>query len=542
MIGTPALISPIRWIDKTDINNGFDGNYAINQLRRDQSKRCYFQKWRSNMTLKQQIIADELPDPIQFVNEKGILVDEADWSVNPLILEGLPDLRIYELSFAFAALPVGVYQLRFNQFESELINVQTSHPNTVSIKYKHSENNYDVVFDTGIEFELLVEGYVGDFTPKNDRVSFNDQPQNLTQLFSVAYRNFKLNIGGAWMVPWWMMDKINYITQCDQVFYNSIMYVPLNEAQFEVESNPQNDYIYGSLDIQPAENNFTKYKTSPDPTGPSYKYMRKVVKLENITGDQIVSSVFTTDSYLNTLIVQKSGADYTIKLGTTPGGEDIGSILVDKPDGYEYEVTYVFNGTTTVYLSGIGLNADRLYLLYDQLDAPDIPVNGGSSVTTPQLGIGATIMYDTLKGNLALDFDLSTGLGNPNRSYKGWCISGSNGSTNRDDKYAIGWNRIDPIDIGTEIGSHEKTILKANLPASGLSMFNPNMGTDTTGIGPDTQVARGKSISSQSLNYEIARGDQSGNYIGRTSNLGSGAPMNIQPLSVKSVYITKIEE
>lgn len=540
MIGTPALINPIRWIDKTDINSGFDGNFAINQLRRDQAKRCYFQKWRSDMTLYQQVIADEVPADIQFVNEKGILVDTASWALNNLILEGLPDLRIYELSYSFASLPVGIYQLRFNQFESELINVQASFPNTTLLRYKHSENNFDVVFSTDIEFQMLVDGYVGNFNPKNDRNSFNDQPQNLTQLNSVAYRNFKFFVGDPWPVPYWVLDKINYITQCDQIHYNGVMYVPLNEAQFEVEGNPQNDYIYGSIDIQPADNNFTQYKTSPDPTGPSYKYMRRAVKLENITGDQIVSSVFTTDSRLNALVVYKSGANYDIKLGTTPGAQDIGVITVDKNDGYEYECPFPFDGTTNVYLSGVGLNADRLYLLYDQLDAPDIPIDSGGG-TVQQLGIGATIMYDTLKGDLALDFDLSTGLGNTNRAYKGWCISGSNGTTNRDDKYAIGWNRIDPLDIGTTVGANEKAISKENLPHERLGMYAASVVNGSSPPTFKTPLARSRAVGSQTLNYEMATGNGEPT-LGGTEYMGDGTNFNVQPNSVKSVYITKIEE
>ncbi len=541
MIGTPALINPLRWIDKTDINNSFDGNYAIKQLRRDQSKRCYFQKFTTSMRLIQQVIADTLPDPIQFVNEKGVLVDQADWALNPLILTGLPDLRIYQLDYSFAGLPVGYYSLRFNNFESEPINVQVSHPNTTLIKYKHSENNYDVVFDTNIEFQLLVEAYINGYSPKNDRNTFNDQPQNLTQLSSVAYRNFKLYVGDPWPVPLWMLDKINQISQCDQVSYDNVYYTPLNEAEFEVEVNPQNNYIYGSLDIQPSDNNnFLKYKTQPNPSGATFKPMQKVVKLVNVASNQTISSVFTTDSFLRQVIVYKSGADFTLNLGTTPGGIDIGQILVDKNDGDEYEVTFPFDGTTTVYLSGTGINADRIYLVYDQLDEPDVPIGGGS-VTVNPLGKGATIIYDTLKGDLELDFDLSTGLGDTNRKYKGWAISGSNGTTVRDDAYAIGWNRLDALAIGTETGANSKTISKANLPHERLGMYVGDVATGTNVPDGKQPLARARALGTQSLNYEMAKG--SGEPIlGGTEYMGDATPFDVRPKSIISVYITKIED
>lgn len=132
-----------------------------------------------------------------------------------------------------------------------------------------------------------------------------------------------------------------------------------------------------------------------------------------------------------------------------------------------------------------------------------------------------------------------------NTKWVKWCIAGTNGTIDYNSAYAVGIDVSaigqDFSSIGTTVGSNDKTISKANLPAEGLKMFTGNVNTGGGGIGPNDTVARARSLGSQALNYEIVPGTGSA-ALGVTSNMGSGTALNIQPKSRVSVYVVKIVE
>lgn len=249
-----SLLNPIRFIDTTNINAGFDGNFSIFQNNYDTQSKCYFQKWQSSDTLKLQVVADEVPSSIEFWNGIDKVVDTVAWVLNPYVIVAFPDLSVYEIEYSFSTLPTGFYQIHFGDFISEPINVQTEHPKTLLISYSNSENNYSCIFETGIIFNFRVEGQIQNFKPKNDLVVYNDQMRSLKQLFSQAYRSFTLMIGYGRGVAEWVVDKFNYISQCDSITYDNIPYQIVNGGEFEVIRVDFYDWIGISVEIQQSEN------------------------------------------------------------------------------------------------------------------------------------------------------------------------------------------------------------------------------------------------------------------------------------------------
>lgn len=543
MILTPALISPLRWIDTSDYNKSFDGNFAKNQLEWYQSKRCYFQPWQTNDRLKLQIIADAAPEDLDIVDcyTNQIIASVPFVSIPTIFFEEFPTYVVYELDYSFAAIPLGKYYASLEQFTSEPFEVAVQHLNTTLITYKHSDNDFDVVFDTGIIFEIRVESLVSYETPKSNRDVYRDQPNIPTQLNSLTFRSFKLYLGYSFGLPQWMLDKVAHIIGCDDVSYDDVTYQVTAEADFEIEKNYDNNWMGGSIEVQPI-NSVRKYITTGVPPQQTFTPVQKIHRLFDISGNQTVGGVFKADSNLEKIIIYKTGLDYRISIGITPGGNEIGEFDVDDNTGVVKTVEWTFTGTSNVYLSGTNLNADSLTLVYKQLDENPLPLI--PTTPTDSLKKGAKMMWDGLYTDFQLAFDEATGLGRANTGWEKWAIAGTNGTTNVDGKVHIGivtGGVPDYTTLGNTVGSDTKIIIKDNLPAEGVGLFTGAV--VSAGIpGTNDKVARARNNGSQALNYEIVNGGSGPVNIGRSGDMGIGTPLNVQQSSIISLFIVKIQD
>lgn len=532
MIQIP-LLNPVRFIDLNNINSSFDGNFSLFQFKSNTLSKCYLQKFQTSDILRLQIITDLDPTDLEFRNKYDQALYTVPWVKSTRVIQALPDLGIWEIEESLIGIADGKYSLYFecgaDTFESEPIEIAFEHKSTILLRYKNSQNNYNTIFDTGIEFEFRVESDIRNFVPKNDRETYNDQIYNATQLFSVAYRSFTFFVGYERGVPDWVIDKVNQITQCDQVAYNDVYYQPIAGAEFEVIRLDQYFLAGATLDIQPTDNNFNKYVTVPDQSGQTFTPVQKVTPFANGSGNQTISGVFGISANLEKVIIYKAGADYTINIGITPGGSEIGSFLVDNASTVK-TVEWTFTGNTNVYLSGAGLNYTLLYLVWKQLDENPVPV--GTQPSPPPVGANAGMFFfEKNAGDLALAFDLATGLGLQNGAWSDWCIAGTNGTVNMDGKFPIGWDRTDTITIGTETGSNQITIAKANLPAQPLNIRVSLSGSTSwrTSGGSGTPITNVGGIGA---------GDAV--QTGQTANLGDGTPIEHTPLSIICVYVIKL--
>lgn len=528
-----ADINPLRFIDNANLNNGFDGNYAINQLNWYQTYNCFLQTWLRSDRLNLQIIADEFPDDLQFKNVYGDIIDTVYWQPQSLVFPDYPELTIYEISYSFGNLPVGIFEAIFGDFGSEPFEVKDYDDKTILIKYKNSRNDYSAVFDTGIEFQIRIHGAIHNYRPQNERAVFNDQKHNNTQLSSVAFRKFTLTIGfgNEGGIPVWVVDKYNILSQCDQVSYNGIYYQISEDAEIEIEPNNDYNYIWeANVDIEPVDNNFIRYVTQPDGSGvQTFTPVQKVITKYSFVGGFNIAGIFKYLSKIESIDIIKTGEDYFLNVGITPGGSEIVYNWNVNESKNDIEVNYLFDGTETVYFSGDGINAEALVINWLQLDEPPVPL---SPVASPSVGKNAGVFFFELQlGDLAAAFDLATGLGNTNGLWKDWAIAGTNGTPNMDGKLPIGWDRADAIAINTPKGSATITIGKANLPAVPIDIrvsksADGSWRTSGGGGRPITNVG------------DIGFSDPA--ETGKTKNLGEGTPLPFTPLSLVCVYVIKI--
>lgn len=542
MIATPAILNTLRFIDTSNLNSGFDGNYYRNQLLDFQTGKCYAQKLQKSDTLTLQLIVDSSTEPdtppdLEFYNQFDALYLAIPWQLNPIVIAGNPNLKVYEIIYSLAGFASGNYVAQFDVFTTEVLSIEDEQPYTTLLKYKNKENNYDVVFDTGIEFQFRIESWVEYETTENERAVYADQVHNLTQLSSVAFRKHNFYVGFEIGVPNWVFDKIVHIQQCDQVSYDGIYYQVPAEEQFEYEKNNDNNYIGGKIVIHPSENNFKKYTTQPGQSGTTFTPVQKTTPYLDIIADKTVNGLFKLGSVLEYVVIYKTGADYILNIGITPGGNEIGQFEVDNQDN-SFEVQYVFRNATPVYFSGAGINADELYLVWKQLNEIPVPIGGGT--TPPPVGIGAKMLYEEVNpGDFALDFDQTTGLGDSNRDWRGWTVAGKNGTAIMNNAYPIGWDGVDSNDIGTTVGANAKPIPKSALPNVGISLLAGTVNTSPGDIAVNGQpIARSGGGGGQ-LDYELRKGS---GLIDRglSAPLGDGAGFDVRPNSIVSVWVVKI--
>lgn len=246
-----------------------DGSYDFDHS----DPKCYPQKFTIYEGTKIQILSD-------YSNITATIRDEVTKKII-LTLDVVPmsttivgqSFSVYEVEIPFYDLiEEGYYYVDLTYFKteigttvtliSEVIDVKKEHPNTLLFTYKNSVNNFDVIFNTGIEFNIRVEGDIQNFEPSSEDELYIDQKRNSTKLYSLPYQLFTLYIGGAAGLPAWMNDKMNRVMSCDIIQIDGA-YFEKNEGA-EWEFSRQDDYPFFGMNIQitPTENRFTNQYTT----------------------------------------------------------------------------------------------------------------------------------------------------------------------------------------------------------------------------------------------------------------------------------------
>lgn len=436
-----APANPIRFIPE-----GESDLFLINQ-----ENKCYFQKWKNTDSTKLQILSD-FPD---------ITIDIRDYNTNEIVLSlnvaEIPinligqTFKCYEVLFDFSLLTDGQYyaELTYSSIStdpvtlfSEPFDVQADHPGTMLFKYTNSENNYSIIFDTDIEFDFRVEGTIKEFTPVSDDVIYNDQKRNVTLLNSVPYRSWKLYIGNAPGLPDWVLDKVNRIMSVDQKNIDDVDFEKVEGEKWEQVRQVEYPFSGMSIEIMPVENVFLQRIKTGDNPPEGYTIVELVKNYFDNAADIEVAGIFSKYSLLKHISVLNYGAAFTMNVGTTDGGTEIGQFEVPTGSGAGVDLTAnikkLFNAATTVYITGLtGTDADILidYLQYDAVPAQPLPA------PAPTLGKNAVIEFEeTDPGEFLAAFDIVTGLGKVGGGWEGWAImDGRNGTTDRGGKVSVGW-------------------------------------------------------------------------------------------------------
>jgi hypothetical protein len=435
-------LNPIRFTGGA--GNKFDRLLMEDLINRFQDKKCYFQKWNIGDETKIQILSDyEFTFKIYDVDgaEYADLVPDV---VSTNIIGKTFSVYEIELQFIEEGYYYAVIEYDGNTLISEAWQVG-NFDDTVLYKYKNSENNFSVVFDTGIEMLFRVEGIVGEFEPKSDDVIYNDQLKNSRILNSVPWRSFQLYVGNEQGVPEWVADKVNRIMACDVVHIDSETFdgyiSKVEGAEWEVNRVKEYAFIGLKTEIMHVENDLLERLKRGSETGEnSIKVIQKVENYFLPVGTITVSGIFAKYRLLEKICIEKDllTPNFTIKVGITNGGSEVGEFDVTETAN-TFTINHLFLGSTVVYITGITEEIPFLSVIYKNLI--EVPVSLGAGESSGEIPVGFEGIYNGIEGRaLTDDFDIITGLGRESTPWYGWSISnGLNGTKDRGGLFLLGY-------------------------------------------------------------------------------------------------------
>lgn len=223
------------------------------------AKSCnYLQKWQFGDVIHLQFLADEAVT-IKVINESTNLTVK---TINAILMEtSLIDQNfdVYEATISLDDLIFGCYHLQItNQYNESVVShtfdYQQEWPETILLRYSNSENDFDTIFETGLEFMIRVEGVIHNFTPKTDSEVYFSQRKNPIQLYANPFRQFTLQIGRAKGVSEWISDIINIAFACDKKSINGVDFERNEGSDWEIGRVENYSLIGMSIEIIPKEN------------------------------------------------------------------------------------------------------------------------------------------------------------------------------------------------------------------------------------------------------------------------------------------------
>lgn len=426
---------------------------------------CYFQKIQIGDLTKIQILSDEEALTLtvrDFVTDAEIASFPVA-EIPTLLID--QDFRVFESTIDWSAAGVGKFYVTIEwgggQLASSPFDVKSEQPNTLLFRYRNSENNYSVLFDTGIVFDLRVEGDIQDFEPRFDDEIYNDQLRNATKLSSVPYRVYTLYVGGSYGVPDWMADKVNRVMSCDMIKIDGDDFEKTPDADWEPLRQDNYPLIGLKIQIMPTNNLFLqRLKFMSDDDDMSTLVLKRLSRnFPNVSGSIQMQSTFRDMSVLIYLRVLRRGAPFTFTIGTSLGGAEIATFEAVEACG-TYQVRHPFFEPVTLYIGGIGNDSD-VSVIYEQLDETG-GGSGGQIPPNPEIaGIGTVWMYHRSMADFEADFDMVTGLGRIGTPWQGWAFcNGDNGTPDMGGKVAVGYNSDieDYNELGKLGGSNSVTL------------------------------------------------------------------------------------
>lgn len=248
------LINPFKFYKNNIVTEGIDGDWAYNQIKSFESKKYYYKKWQIGDSTALQITSTIAPAALKIYDCHGTIVRSIAWT-NPLN-------NVYEVMVNLDGLGQDIFYLYFDctllltafKWISEPVYVKDKWANTKLIKYFNTYNDQDIVFISGVQFMFRCECGIMDFNPGRERNSFVDEIHDTKTLSATPYREYKLFVGEAQGVAVWVVDTLNRIFCCNQVFIDGLQYETTEGSKWEITRQKGWPLIGAGIEITEAKN------------------------------------------------------------------------------------------------------------------------------------------------------------------------------------------------------------------------------------------------------------------------------------------------
>lgn len=257
------FVNPIRFVPVgTPQYKQFDNDWYKNLVRSFEQPDNYAQKWIEGTPINLQFTSNFGPLQIDVIRcDRSLIASVVPVAVPTTLIPS--GFTVWEATINPPAPEEGTWYLLFKCGVAETLEqhisepqqtVLASEPNIMTVQYRNSFNDQDVIFDTGIEFIFCVEAIIGHLQPKSKRTLWEDQPLNLKSIESIPFRQFPFILGGAPGVPDWVADKMNRVFCCDYVLLDGEQFTQAEDAEWV----PNNTQFYPrqgmQTEIRPTQN------------------------------------------------------------------------------------------------------------------------------------------------------------------------------------------------------------------------------------------------------------------------------------------------
>lgn len=548
-------LNPFRWTQKNAVTDPRYNAPSFDQkIDNNRYAGPYFQKWQTNDITYLQFLSDFILT-LKIYNYKSWDNVHGDTLFSTIAIPAVTSFPIvgvsftaYEATIDFSTFPEGWYfaEITYTDensvvqtWQSSPLDVSVKHAKTLLYEYWNTRNDKGVIFDTGIKFNMRIEGSIREFTPDSLSSEMEDQNYNTTTLNDIPYRTFKNYIGRAEGLPDWIIDKINTIYSVNYKSVNGMDFNKVDGAKFEIvrPSQTENEDAYMSIKIIQQDNFFLQQFQTGDgnQNEGDYIVIKQAKIFDEVGASFSVAGVFNINYNLIRLAVENKGGDtFLLKIGTSTGANDIAQFNVGDPDENSFvsvteslDIGHVFNAPTDVFITVPGGVNLKVTFDYNQYDAVNVTPE---TIASPYQFFTIYPYIEITPGNFDIHWSV-TGAGNVGTQFEGCALMGTNGLPDYTGAGLICWDRTQPLERGEPIGvpGNNVNIDTSVLPDEGVAMFTVdiNMTAGDTPT-PSSNVARARSVSGQPLNYEILKGvDGVVPTLGLTAPLGAGDPFNI---------------
>lgn len=239
----------------------------------------YKQIFQKNDIIFVQVRSNYAPLQLSLYNAFGALVGDFVLDYTPTSTEAT-GLKVYQASVALNTLLEGKYKFQLkcgspliNILETDWICIKEKHEGSILFEYKHEENDFNTVFETGVQFRFRVHGGFKEFQPQSERTVFIDQPGNIVQLTGKSFYTKKLVIGNTYGVPEWVIHRINEIMLCSEVLIDGKQWVGVSGAKFDPTRQENYTRAGWSIEVRPAKGRSGNRFVDAGPAGTSQYYV-----------------------------------------------------------------------------------------------------------------------------------------------------------------------------------------------------------------------------------------------------------------------------
>jgi len=252
-------LNPLSYTDEAFVSDQlyaskhFDDVPYIDTIKPWQQKVDFVRVWWYKDVIRQQLISGISPVVIELVNGDNTSVVYATQNFQPKLQNKLVAGEfINEHDWDLNGATPGYYRFRLKfgtpvqkSLISEKFIVSENIENTLLLQYGHHENRGDIIFETGFEPNVRINGSLRLKEILSVDTTYVDQRLNAEMIKSDPYCTWDLVLNDEWGIPEPLAIKLNWIIGCSKLMIDGKLYTKSDGAKMEssvIERYPLRSY------------------------------------------------------------------------------------------------------------------------------------------------------------------------------------------------------------------------------------------------------------------------------------------------------------